>query len=122
MTETLLTEPLQNMCLLYGFFGGLIGSLCMGWLCAPLPPQEAQLAVVDLQTLVSQRQGIPPREPQAHLVSQLAKSLGADLELFAKQHNLILLHKGTVAGGDIPDQTTAFLAWLGTKEQGGEQL
>lgn len=118
MTGALFNEPLQNMCLLYGLFGGLIGSLCMGWLCAPLPPQEAQLAVVNLQALVSQEPGARPREPQAHLVSQLSKSLGADLELFAKRYNLILLHKATVAGGDIPDKTAAFLAWLGTKEQG----
>ena len=120
MTGTLCAEPLQNMCLLYGFFGGMIGSLCMGWLCAPLPPREASLGVVDLQTLVSQEQGAPSRESRER--SQLAKSLEADLELFARQHNLILLHKETVASGDMPDKTAAFLAWLGAKKQGEDAL
>jgi len=124
MTDPLLTgESLQNMCLLYGLFGGLLGSLCMGWLCLPTPPSQATLACVDLQKLVSKEQGAHPQEPHKRMLGQLAKSLEQDLELFAKQHNLILLLKGTVIGGDIADKTAAFLAWLenqapGTRHQG----
>jgi hypothetical protein len=113
-----MTGNIENICTLYGLFGGLLGSLCMGWLCFPTPPSQATLAIIDLQGLISKEQGALPSKSHARMVEQLAKSLGQDLEIFAKDHGLILLQKGTVVGGDIADKTAAFLAWLEAKKQG----
>jgi len=107
MNETLFAEPLQNMCLLYGFFGGMIGLLCLGWICFPNPSQQATLSVVDWQTLLSKEPG-------------QAQRLSEDLKVFAAAQNLILLTKEAVMGGDMPDQTVTFLDWLRTRKQEGE--
>lgn len=107
MTETLFAEPLQNIGLLYGFFGGMIGSLCLGWICFPNPPQQPTLGVVDWQTLLSKEPG-------------QAQHLCEDLNTFATAHNLILLAKEALMGGDMSDQTQVFLDWLRTRKQGEE--
>jgi hypothetical protein len=105
MTDAIFNDPMHNMCLLIGVFGGLLGSLLMGWLCSPLALLDAKLAVIDRQYLVS---ALP--EPAM-------KNLGKDLKTFALLHDFILLNGEAVVGGSIPDQTTAFLNWLNQQKQ-----
>lgn len=105
MTDALFNDPMHNMCLVIGVFGGLLGSLLMGWLCSPISLFDAKLAVIDQQYLVSS------------LPEQAVKNLGEDLKIFALLHDLILLNGEAVVGGCIPDQTTAFLNWLKLKKQ-----
>ena len=119
--------------LIYGIFGGLIGSLYMGWICSSKSshPHASSLAVVDMQLLVSRKsrqlamgQATERRNPQtrealplSHLpIQEAANHLKDDLNDFAATHNLVLLAKGSVVGGDVPDKTQEVLAMM---EKGG---
>jgi hypothetical protein len=105
MTDALFHDPMHNMCFLIGVFGGLLGSLLMGWLCSPMTLFDAKLAVIDRQYLVSA------------LPEQAMKNLSEDLKIFALVHGFILFHGEAIAGGSIPDQTTAFLNWQKQRKQ-----
>lgn len=119
--------------LIYGIFGGLIGSLYMGWICSSKSshPHPASLAIVDMQLLVSRksrqlamgkaREGYRSQAsenfPLSHLsIREAANHLKDDLNDFAATHNLVLLAKGSVVGGDVPDKTQEVLAMM---EKGG---
>lgn len=112
----------------YGIFGGLIGSIYMGWIFSPKPPQ---LAVVDMQALVSRRsqqlakvlvpQTLVPEalipdtlipEIPASSIREAGDRLKEGLKAFAITHNLILLTKGGVVGGNLPDKTEEILALI----------
>lgn len=118
----------MNESIIYGLFGGVIGSLYMGWICSSKPPQ---LAVVDMQvliskrsqqlakalvpeTLVSETRASSARVPstQVSSVREAGDRLKEDLKTFAATHNLILLAKGSVVGGDLPDKTEEILAQM----------
>ena len=128
----------MNESIIYGLLGGVIGSLYMGWICSSKPPQ---LAVVDMQVLISKRsqqlaKALAPetlvsktpvpetlmsgtrassaRVPstQVSSVREAGDRLKEDLKTFAATHNLILLAKGSVVGGDLPDKTEEILAQM----------
>lgn len=123
--------------IIYGLFGGLIGSLYMGWICFPKPLQSLHtcLAVVDMQALISKKsqqlaktimpetrmpgtQASPARVPPASVsIREAADHLKEDLNAFAATHNLILLAKGAVVAGDIPDKTEEILAMIEAGER-----
>lgn len=115
--------------LIYGLLGGFIGFLYMGWICSSKSsqPLSASLAVVDMQLLISKKsqqlamsQASEKRKPEArelfplsHLsIQEAASQLNDDLNAFAATHNLVLLAKGAVVSGDIPDKTQEILAIL----------
>jgi hypothetical protein len=116
--------------LVYGIFGGLIGSLYLGWVCSSKSSHSsststASLAVVDMQLLVSRKSRQLAMGQQAaenpallsHLsIQEAAISLKDDLDDFAVTHNLVLLAKGSVVGGDVPDKTQEVLDMM---EKGG---
>jgi len=113
----------MNESIIYGLFGGVIGSLYMGWICSSKPPQ---LAVVDMQVLISKRsqqlakalvsetRASSARVPstQVSSVREAGDRLKEDLKTFATMHNLILLAKGSVVGSDLPDKTEEILAQM----------
>ena len=124
--------------LIYGVFGGLIGSLYMGWVCSPKTPC---LAVVDIQVLISKKsqqlaktilsptRASPTQVSPAYvsstqvssihpsLIREVGDRLKEDLKAFAATHNLILLAKSAVVGGDLPDKTAQILALIEEGEQ-----
>lgn len=92
--------------------GGVLGS-AMGWSFFKPPPR---LAVVDLQALVSKgSQHLAKASSNKmlgkaakisrHQIQELSEQLKEILEDFAAQHHLILLAKGAVMGGNLPDYT-----------------
>ena len=114
--------------LIYGIFGGLIGSLYMGWIYSPKPPC---FAVVDIQALISKKSqqlaktlvsptlvypahGSPTHVSSAHasLIREVGDRLQEDLKEFSATHNLILLAKSAVVSGDLPDKTAEILALI----------
>lgn len=107
-------------CLIYGILGGFIGSLYMGWLVSSksTPSKELNLAIVDMQLLISKKsQQLAINQPFEKSknpipVREAAIQLKDDLNTFAITHNLILLTKGTVVSGDIPDKTEEILALM----------
>lgn len=123
----------MNESIIYGLLGGVIGSLYMGWICSSKPPQ---LAVVDMQVLISKRSQqlakalapetlvskalvpetfVPETRASSAQVSSVREAgdrLKEDLKTFATVHNLILLAKGSVVGGDLPDKTEEILAQM----------
>lgn len=113
--------------LIYGLFGGLIGSLYMGWIYSPKPLQShnTSFAVVDMQALISkksqqlamkltsEKSQTEPGIPISRIsIQEAANRLKEDLTAFAATHNLILLAKGAVVSGDIPDKTDEILTLL----------
>jgi Skp family chaperone for outer membrane proteins len=115
--------------LIYGIFGGIIGSLYMGWICSSksFTPHPTSLAIVDMQLLISKKsqqlamsqaserhnsqvRELFPLSQQS--IQEAANHLKDDLNTFAVTHNLVLLAKGVVAGGDIPDKTQEVLAMI----------
>ena len=113
--------------LIYGILGGLMGSLYMGWICSPksLQSSNASLAVVDMQTLISKKSQqlamkltseavkAEASDPISHVsIQEAASRLKEDLNTFAVIHNLVLLSKGSVVGGDVPDRTQEVLSMI----------
>jgi hypothetical protein len=139
--------------IIYGIFGGLIGSLYMGWIFSPSPPKcqhaccrQACLATVDIQKLVSKKSQqlaatfVPEtlaseaRMPETRLsealmletpppdtalsetrmrsIQEAGDRLKEGLKAFATTQNLILLAKGTVVEGDLPDKTEEILGLI----------
>ena len=114
--------------LVYGLFGGLIGSLYMGWIYSPKPPS---LAVVDMQALISMKSqqlaktlGSGTLVPETHMsktrvsetllseTQEAGERLKKGLKAFALTHNLILLAKGAIVEGNLPDKTEEILALI----------
>jgi hypothetical protein len=103
--------------LMYGVFGGVIGFLYMGWVCSPKSSHQPSLAIVDMQELVSKKSqqlalkltGIGINDIS---LQESAKQLKEDLQTFATANNLVLLAKGTVVSGDVPDKTEEILAMM----------
>jgi len=117
--------------LIYGLLGGFIGFLYMGWICysKSSPSHMASFAVVDMQLLISKKsqqlalqltseklQGETNNQPSPVSIQESANSLKEDLNTFAATHNLVLLAKGAVIGGDVPDKTQEILELLEEKE------
>lgn len=117
--------------LIYGLLGGFIGFLYMGWICSSKSSHPTSLAVVDMQLLISRKsqqlamdQASERHNPKVQelfplsrlSIQEAANHLKDDLNTFAATHNLVLLAKGVVAGGDIPDKTQEVLAMM---EKGG---
>jgi hypothetical protein len=107
--------------LIYGIFGGLIGSLYMGWIGSSKssPSNSPSLAIVDMQLLVSRKSRqlamgqATENLPLSPLsIREAANHLKDDLNDFAAAHNLVLLVKGSVVGGDVPDKTQEVLAMM----------
>jgi hypothetical protein len=65
-----------------------------------------------LVTLPSGFQQEFPLASKRLLVREAANRLKEDLKTFAILHNLILVTEGVIVGGDVPDKTDEFLAWL----------
>ena len=85
-----------------------------------LRPKQPTFAVVDMNRLISQRaqnlaklrlkgdqskQKIMPQQ-----IRDLSTNLKEDLDDFAKENGVIILSKGAVAGGHLPDFTEAALS------------
>lgn len=109
-------------CLIYGIFGGFIGSLYMGWLISSKSPnsKNPSLAIVDMQALILKKSQqlattiMSTNTPQQTAnnivpVREAATQLKDDLNTFATNHNLILLSKAAVVSGDVPDKTDEIL-------------
>lgn len=104
-------------CFIYGVLGGFIGTLYMGWLVSSKWTQvkEPSLAVVDMKVLISKKsqqvaKNQPPEKSNNSLpIREAAAQLKEDLSTFATIHNLILLTKGVVISGDVPDKTEEIL-------------
>ena len=119
--------------LIYGLLGGFIGFIYLGWICSQKSsqPHQGSLAVVDMQALISkksqqlamnqslekhnsQRQELIPLSRLS--IQEAANHLKDDLNAFAATHNLVLLAKGVVISGNVPDKTQEILDIL----EGGE--
>ena len=127
--------------LIYGLFGGFIGSLYMAWIYSPPTPKcqhaccrRACMAVVDMQALISKKsQQLAAFMPEKLTQSQESTThvpsirharlrhnclrdakdqLKEGLKAFAITHNLILLAKGAVVEADLPDKTEEILALI----------
>lgn len=120
--------------IIYGIFGGLIGSFYMGWLCSSKSAQcpSTSLAVVDMQALIARKAlmlAMIPKTESSQLkiqgsgqeldsplslrhtssIQEAADRLKEDLKEYSVTHNLVLLSKGSVVSGDIPDKTDELL-------------
>lgn len=117
-------------CLMYGFLGGFLGSLYMGWIGAskPTPCPPPNLAVIDIPEILSKKaehlvQQFSPSPQTATVPTNTARiqeagnRLKDDLRAFATTHNLILLAKNAVVGDTLPDKTAEFLALLEEQER-----
>ena len=92
--------------------GGILGS-AMGWSFFRPPPR---LAVIDMQALISKGSQHLVKtssnkalgkaaKVSSHQIQEMSEQLKETLEDFAAQHHLILLAKGAVMGGNLPDYT-----------------
>ena len=103
--------------LIYGVIASLV--LAAGFSMF-LRPKQPTFAVVDMNRLISQRaqnlaklrltgdqskQKIMPQQ-----IRDLSTNLKEDLDDFAKENGVIILSKGAVAGGHLPDFTEAALS------------
>jgi len=92
-------------CFFQGFLILFVGVM---WALAPRPHP---LAVVDMNALIAKgsqellRQG---KSSTKH-VHEWGNQLKEDLESYAGEQGIILLTKGAVVGGNLPDVTDAFL-------------
>lgn len=103
--------------LIYSFIASLIlaAGFSMFW-----GSKQATFAVVDMNRLISQRaqklaqlrltadqskQKIMPQQ-----IRDLSTNLKEDLDNFAKENGVIILARGSVAGGHLPDFTEAALS------------
>ena len=103
----------------------LIGGMALGgalntgsaWTFFKPPPR---LAVVDMQALIakgsqhlakSSSKKVPDEASKvsSHQIQKAGEQLKETLETFATKHHLILLIKGAVMGGDLPDYTNAIM-------------
>lgn len=92
-------------------FGGLISGVAM-FCCAPKSPA---IGVIDMRLLISQRaQAIvqPGVTLRSHQIKDLSLRLRNDLNDLARENGVILLTKGVVAGGELPDYTDAALSLI----------
>jgi len=140
--------------LIYGLLGGVISWLYLSWIAYPRPfyDRQTNLAVVDLQALISeQSQQLVQQLAKAHLskteesnngdshlpqmdafmskyqkghppsigipIQEAVDLLKTKLSAFAAMHNLILLAKGAVVAGDMPDKTAEVLKFIEEGEQ-----
>jgi len=98
-----------------GIFGCFILS-GMAWIFSKVDHQP-QFAVVDMQVLIAQhsqhlaktQSHKKPGKVSPQQIQELSDRLKEDLESFATKHKLILLTKGSVMGGALPDYTDQFL-------------
>lgn len=104
----------------------LIGGMALGgilngetaWSFLKLAPR---LAVVDMQALIAKQSqhlaktssnkalGKGSAKISRHKIQEAGEQLKETLEAFAVKHHLILLAKGAVMGGDLPDYTNAIV-------------
>jgi hypothetical protein len=88
----------------------------MAWIFSKVHHQP-QLGVVDMQVLIAKhsqhlakpKAGQKSGKVSSYQIQELSDRLKEDLEFFAAKHNLILLAKGSVMGGKLPDYTDEFL-------------
>ena len=96
--------------------GGLNGGLAWDLFKSP-----HRLAVVDMQALIAKgSQHLAKTSPNKalgkgsakvsnHQIQEMGEQLKETLEAFATKNRLILLSKGTVMGGDLPDYTAEIM-------------
>ena len=92
-------------------FFGVLFALCR------LYDQRQHWVVIDTQLLVRLKAEdlaesyehcpVPP-----HKLQQIAEQLKEKMQAFADKHHLIVLSKGAVWGGKLPDYTEAFIDYL----------
>ena len=122
MTEKHPKNPTCKDALFYGCLGILSGvallALCKIMLVASAPlPSKTHMGTVDMQTLIAEQSrrlattgaGKRASSRQLRETSGRVKEI---LESFAAHHRLILLNKGAVVGGNLPDHTPEILALL----------
>jgi hypothetical protein len=106
--------------LCFGIFGCITLS-SMAWVFSKAhhPPQ---LAVVDMQALIARQSRHLAKTSSAKVsarqIQETGNRLKEILEVFAAKHNIILLSKGALMGGGLPDHTDTILTFL---EQEGSQ-
>lgn len=90
----------------------VLGAAVFMWM---YPAKTPTLGVVDMRMLIAQRaedlaKTIPVgTKVRSHQIRELTDQLRDDLQLFAQENGVVLLNKGTVAGGELPDYTDAAL-------------
>lgn len=109
----------------HGFFllaGFSIGFLMLLWfLKLEKPPYQPSFGVVDAQALVQfEAQKLAKGASQKGIASEklqeIAERLKQKVALFAYQHQVVVLAKGAVWGGDLPDYTEMILEDLNPVE------
>ena len=92
--------------LIIGAFGA--ASLMIWW-----APKAPTLGVVDMRLLISQRAQVIARPGvtlTTYQIKDLSQHLRDDLNDLARENGVILLTKGVVAAGELPDYTDAALS------------
>jgi hypothetical protein len=97
-----------------GFLSGL--QLCTLVFVLKKPSQK-NFGVVDAHALVSiEAQKVMAEDPKNQLppekLHEIAMHLKKRVEHFASTHTIILLAKGAVWGGELPDYTDSVMTWL----------
>ncbi len=93
---------------------GLAGALGIGFLITLcLWSKKPTLAVIDVQRIITKRAEIlaDSKISGTKYLQKAADQLKGDLHDFAKNQGIILLAKGTLVGGNLPDFTDSFLAF-----------
>jgi|GEM_PF-3342467 len=93
-----------------------LGAVLNGGMAWPFFKPPPRLAVVDMQALISKgsqhlaktssiKALAKAAKVSSHQIQEMSEQLKETLEDFAAQHHLILLAKGAVMGGNLPDYT-----------------
>jgi hypothetical protein len=97
--------------ILYGVLASLGLGMGATWMISPKVPV---FAVVDTGVLISQRAQklakIHGTKINPQQIQEVSEHLKDDLKSFAQVHQVILLTKGAVVGGALPDLTDEFLS------------
>lgn len=90
------------------FVGIVAGFMIFWWM-----PKSPALGVVDMRLLISQR-ALAIAKPgivlTSHQLKDMSQHLKDELNNLAREKNMILLAKGVIAGGELPDYTDAALS------------
>ena len=101
-----------------GIFGCITLS-GMAWVFSKVH-HKPERALVDMQALIAQQSQrlakTRPGKVSARQVQEVSDRIKEILEIFAAKHNLILLAKGGVMGGALPDHTFEILTFLEQEE------
>ena len=94
--------------ILYGIMAGLVFGNVASWMFLPKPQS---FGVIDVQHLITERAQTLAKAKKANprQVQEVADQLKEELRSFAMDKAVILLLKGAVVGGDLPDWTDRFV-------------